>query len=463
MFAKDFIWGAAASAQQIEGAVSVDGRGLSIWDVFAEREGAIAGGDCADVACDHYHRAADDVALMQRIGLQAYRFSIAWPRVLPEGVGQVNDAGLAFYDRVVDACLAAGITPFATMFHWDLPQALQDRGGWSHPDSPAWFVEFCVKVVSRLGDRVTNWITLNEPQVHFHHGHLIGNHAPGLQLPLADVLQAGHHMLLAHGKGVAAIRETAGRPVQVGYAPVGCVCLPESIKSEDIVAARDGTLGMHDENIFNNIWWMDPIFGRGYPEDGLRVYGDNAPKFTDADLDIISEPIDFLGLNIYQGHRVRAADDGEIIKSRWEPGHMSTAMHWPVTPEVLYWGPRWISERYQVPIYITENGLANLDWPALDGRVRDPQRIDFMQRYLLELNKAIGDGADVRGYFYWSILDNFEWAEGYRPRFGLIHVDYLTQRRTLKDSALWYHKVIASHGAVLSDMLIEDHPQVQDA
>jgi beta-glucosidase len=463
MFPDNFLWGGATSAQQIEGAAKTDGRGRSIWDVFCEQAGAIVNGDVPDAASDHYHHYSQDVALMRNMGLGAYRFSIAWPRVIPDGEGSTNDAGLDFYDRLVDACLSANITPFVTMFHWDFPQALQERGGWLKRESADWFATYCTCVVERLGDRVTNWITLNEPQVYFHHGHLVGNHAPGATLPMADILQAGHHMLLAHGHAVSAIRAAAPGPVNIGYAPVGCVCLPNSMQSKDIVAAREGTLEMQSEELFNNAWWMDPIFGRGYPESGLRLYGDRAPHVRDGDFEIIEAPIDFLGLNIYQGHRVRAADDGSIQPTRWGDGHMTTAMHWPITPEVLYWGPRWIHERYKTPIYITENGFANLDWPALDGRVHDPQRIDFVQRYLLELHKAIGDGADVRGYFYWSIFDNFEWAEGYRARFGLIHVDYATQKRTPKDSAHWYRKIIETKGAALGDMLIDDYPECKNS
>jgi beta-glucosidase len=448
-FPDHFQWGAAAAAYQIEGAADIDGRGRSVWDAFCQRDGTIWGGHTGDMACDHYHRYVDDIALMKRIGLKAYRLSISWPRVLPSGAGPVNAMGLDYYDRLIDELIAAGITPFVTLFHWDLPLALQDRGGWMNRASADWFAEYASLMAQRLSDRVEYWITINEPQVFLAHGHLIGTHAPGLKLDRGEVLKAGHHVLLAHGKAVQAIRAAATGPCSIGFAPVGVVCMPATTREPDIEAARKAMFSVNDDSLSNNTWWMDPPLRGEYPEDGLRRYGRDAPPIEPGDMEVIHQPLDFFGHNTYTGQHVRASDAGpEGVPPA--VGHKVTTFRWAVTPEILYWGPRFFHERYGLPIYITENGMANTDWVALDGKVHDPQRIDFVHRHLLELGRAITDGVDVRGFFYWSILDNFEWAEGYRERFGLIHVDYATQQRTLKDSALWYADVIATHGQSLN-------------
>ncbi len=448
-FPDDFAWGAAAAAYQIEGAARDDGRGVSIWDTFCQRPGAVYNGHNGDHACDHYRRYSEDVELMQRIGLKAFRLSLSWTRILPDGCGRINEAGLDFYDRLIDACLAAGITPYVTLFHWDFPQALYERGGWLNRDCAEWFAAFAATAVQRLSDRVRYWITINEPQVFLSHGHKDGVHAPGDHLSMKEVLQAGHHVLLAHGKAVQAIRETSSSTCQVGYAPMGLVKMPASASPEDIEAARASTFEVAGSHLFNNAWWMDPVLLGGYPQAGLEAYGGNGPQVRSGDFDLIHQPLDFLGINTYSGECVRAAADGLPEHVPWDPGYRMTTFRWPVAPTALYWGPRFLHERYRVPIYITENGMANTDWVTLDGRVHDPQRIDFIQRYLRQLRKAVQDGVDVRGYFYWSILDNFEWAEGYKERFGLIYVDYQTQARTLKDSAYWYAAVIASKGANL--------------
>ncbi|MCP4248904.1 MAG: beta-glucosidase [bacterium] len=449
-FPSGFVWGAAAAAYQIEGAVDADGRRPCIWQTFCDTEGNIADGQSGATACDHYHRFREDVALMREIGLGAYRLSVAWPRVLPNGSGTVNAKGLDFYDAVVDECLAAGITPYVTLFHWDFPQALYERGGWLNRESAVWFAEFVRAVVDRLSDRVEHWITINEPQVFLSHGHLEGIHAPGDKLSLKEVLQAGHHVLLAHGRAVQSIREAAHKPPQIGYAPMGVVKMPASSSPADVDAARRAMTAVPKDHLFCNTWWMDPVLLGRYPEDGLRAYGSSAPEVHDGDLEIINQPLDFLGLNTYFGDVVQAGPGGDPETIPHAAGYAQTSYHWPVTPEVLYWGPKTLFERYGVPIYITENGMSNADCVSLDGRVHDPQRIDYVQRHLLALERAVDDGVDVRGYFHWSILDNFEWAEGYRERFGLIHVDYSNQRRTLKDSAYWYNEIIASNGRTLS-------------
>lgn len=443
-FPPDFVWGVAASAYQIEGAAAVDGRGPSIWDTFCRTPGAVFQGHTGDVACDHYHRAAEDVGLIGEIGARAYRLSIAWPRVMPGGVGPVNAKGLAFYDRLVDRLLAAGIAPYVTLFHWDYPEALYHRGGWLNRDSAAWFAEYTHAVVGALSDRVTHWMTLNEPQVFLKFGHADGTNAPGLKLPLAEQLLATHHVLLAHGRGMQALRAAARRPVKAGWA---CVCVVKYPRTPaDVDAARAGTCAVAEPNLWNNTWHNDPVFRGEYPADGLRVFGGAMPKVDDADMGIIRQPMDFLGVNIYEGQPVRADADGAPVACVRPAGYPTTAFHWPVEPESLYWGPRFMHERYGVPIYITENGLSNTDWVSLDGQVHDPQRIDFTRRYLLALRRARADGVDVRGYFHWSLMDNFEWSAGYRERFGLVHVDFGTQTRTLKDSARWYRTVIERNG-----------------
>ncbi len=455
-FPKGFAWGAATASYQIEGAARDDGKGLSVWDMMCRKEGAIWSRHAGDVACDHYHRYKEDVALMKRVGLKGYRFSISWPRVMPNGTGSVNETGLGFYNRLVDELLAAGITPYVTLFHWDYPYELYCRGGWLNADSPDWFAEYAAVLVRKLSDRVEHWMTLNEPQCFIGLGYQTGVHAPGDKLGLTQVLRAAHHALLAHGMAVQVVRAESVRAAQVGFAPVGVVRIPASNRPEDVDAARRSMFAVTERNCWNNAWWMDPVFLGRYPEDGLRLFGADAPNVRDGDMDIICQPLDFFGANIYNGAVIRASSDGSPSHVPNEPGQPITLFTWPVAPDALYWGPKLFQERYKLPIVITENGMSNVDWVALDGRVHDPQRIDFTRRYLLALRRACDDGVDVRGYFHWSIMDNFEWAEGYKQRFGLIHVDYATQKRTLKDSAFWYRDTIASNGEALDALPTAD-------
>lgn len=443
-FPDRFVWGAATAAYQIEGGASA--RGRSIWDMLCEKEGAIYGGHGGAVASDHYHRWAEDVALFQRLGLTGYRLSISWPRVLPTGVGQPSAAGVSFYDRLVDALLEAGITPYVTLFHWDLPLDLYHRGGWLNRDVADWFADYTRLMVRSLGDRVQNWMTLNEPQVFVGHGHYDGRHAPGVKFSLGEMLRCGHHALLAHGRSVQAIRAESPRPARVGFAPMGFPKLPASESPRDVEAAKKLMYSVVDPNHWNLTWWTDPVILGSYPEDGLLLFGKDAPLWTDADMRTINEPTDFLGLNIYQGAVVRAGAEGkpEVVKT--SPGFPLSAFNWPITPDALYWGPKLAYERYGKPIMITENGLSLRDWPSLDGRVHDPQRIDFLTRHLRQLHRAIAEGVPVEGYFHWSALDNFEWADGFKERFGLIYVDYATGQRVPKDSYHWYSRIIASNG-----------------
>lgn len=453
-FPRDFVWGAATSAYQIEGAAFDEGRGASVWDMLSRKPEAIYRGHTGDVAANHYYCYLSDVGIMREIGLQAYRFSVSWPRVIPAGTGAVNEAGLAFYDRLVDALLEANITPWLTLFHWDFPHELYCKGGWLNPDSPQWFADHTAVVVDRLGDRVVNWMTLNEPQVFIGMGHYQGIHAPGDKLGLAEVLRAGHNSLLAHGLAAQVIRARAKTPPQVGWAPVGVAAVPATDSPEDIAAARFATLESAHYPLWSNGWFSDPVIFGSYPQAMLEKVGAAAPVVGPNDMATIAQPIDFYGANIYHAEVVRANAEGlpELVPQ--PPGVGITTMNWAVVPEALYWGPRFLHERYGKPIVITENGTAVSDWVSADGAVHDPARIDFTHRYLASLRRSIADGADVRGYFHWSLMDNFEWAEGYKQRFGMVFVDFQTQQRIIKDSGRWYAGVIASNGASLADVPI---------
>jgi beta-glucosidase len=442
-FPSDFTWGVATSAYQIEGAAEADGRTPSVWDGLCDVPDAIFGGQNGAIACDHYNRMPDDVALMQQLGVGGYRFSISWSRVLPEGTGSINAAGLGFYDRLVDRLLEAGIQPWATLFHWDFPTCLYHRGGWLNRDSAQWFAEYADVMTRALGDRVSQWMTHNEPQCFIGLGHRDGIHAPGLKLGWADTLLAGHHALLGHGLAVQTMRASAPQPLKIGWAPVACVAYPATDSEADIEAARTQTFAIREKHQWNNTWFSDPACLGHYPEDGLKLWGKEAPSPAAGDMEIIHQPLDFYGANLYQGTPTRMGEKGpETVP--WPKGMAWTHFDWPVTPEILRWGPRFLQERYNLPIAVTENGLASTDWPAVDGQVHDQARIDFTHRHLQQLGRAIEDGVDVRAYFHWSLMDNFEWAEGYRRRFGLIHVDFETQKRTPKNSYHWYKNLIKS-------------------
>jgi beta-glucosidase len=451
-FPKNFVWGAAAAAYQIEGGALADGRGLSIWDSFTREPGRIFDQHNGDVACDHYHRWEEDVALMKEIELKAYRLSIAWPRIQPTGVGAPNDKGLAFYDRLIDALLAAGITPWVTLYHWDLPLALQRRGGFLNRDIAEWFADYASIVAGKLGDRVKHWMTFNEPPCSIGLGYQEGVHAPGFKLTLPECLLAGHNLLRAHGRGVQALRAGCRGPVQVSIAHTGRERIPATNSKADIEAARRDYFACSETRMWNLAWWADPIVFGKYPEDGLKKFAAAVPPATAEDMKLISQPIDFFGYNCYSGFPVRADANGnpEPVPGEWGIGNPRGTLPWlNVAPDAPYWAARFQFERYKLPVVFTENGYCNTDFVHLDGKVHDPQRIDFTQRYLRSIGRAIDDGAVVSGYFYWSIMDNFEWREGYKDRFGLVHVDYQTQKRTPKDSAYWYRDVIRSGGAQL--------------
>jgi beta-glucosidase len=446
-FPKNFVWGAAAASYQVEGAAFEDGKGLSVWDMVCRKQGFVWEENTGNLACDHYHRWKEDARLMGRLGLKAYRLSVSWPRVLPEGTGAVNARGLDFYDRLVDELLKQGVDPWVTLFHWDYPHALFCKGGWLNRDSADWFADYTRVIVDRLSDRVTHWMTQNEPQCYIGLGHLTGEHAPGLKMAWAEILRMAHHSLLAHGRAVQVIRAASRTKSCVGAAPVGVVSAPATSSRADVAAARQATFRIRTRSIWSNTWWADPMILGRYPEDGLEVFGRDVPKVRRGDMETICQKLDFYGCNIYSCQTVRA-----VRGSGWEPvkgpeGPPLTTMTWRVTPQCLYWGPKFLHERYRLPIVITENGMANCDWVHLDGKVHDPQRIDYVRRHLREVRRAIEDRVPVTGYLYWSILDNFEWAHGYKQRFGLVYVDYETGRRIPKDSALWYRSVIAKNGA----------------
>lgn len=448
-FPSNFTWGAAAAAYQIEGAWNEGGRGPSCWDTFSQTPGNVFENHNGNVACDHYHRWREDVALMQELGVKAYRLSISWSRVIPQGTGAVNETGLQFYDELIDGLLEAGITPWVTLFHWDLPQALQDKGGFLNPELPEWFGEYATVVAKRLGDRVNHWMTINEPPVIVGLGYQQGVFAPGRKESHADCLLAAHHLLKAHGRGVQALRAHAQGPQKISLAQTSREPIPASDDPVEIEAARARYFSSTERELGNLAWWADPIVFGKYPEDGLEAFAAELPKITDEDMALISQPIDFFAYNCYSGYPVKANAEGfgERVEGGFGPGDARATLPWLyIAPESMYWATKWQYERYKLPVVITENGMCNTDWVQRDGTVSDPQRIDFVHRYLSAMERAIDEGSDVAGYFYWSILDNFEWAEGYKDRFGLIHVDYTTQVRTPKQSFYWYKDVIARGG-----------------
>ena len=448
-FPTNFVWGAATASYQIEGGANEGGRKPSVWDTYAHTPGNTLFGDTGDVACDSYHRWAEDIELMKAMHLKAYRFSVAWPRVIPDGTGAVNEEGLAWYSDFVDALLAAGIEPYVTLYHWDLPQVLQDRGGWLNADTAKAFAEYARVVVERFRGRVKYYFTLNEPQCFIGLGYGQTCQAPGYGLDDAMTFCAWHNAIYAHCLASDAIRR-ADPAALVGIAPTGRICTPETDSAADIEAARQAMFALKDGDwTFTYNIAMDALMLGKWPE----VAGGQVQRAIDA---IPAEQLaalplgkpDFVGMNIYNSVTVRAGKNGPEFCKR-HAGYPRTAIDWPITPESMEWGPRFMWERYGLPIYITENGLSCCDRIHLDGKVHDPDRIDFLHRYLLALRKGVESGADVRGYFHWSLLDNFEWSHGYNERFGLVYVDYPTGTRTPKDSAAWYTEVVDTNGGNL--------------
>ncbi len=450
-FPQGFIWGAATSAYQIEGAWNVDGRGPSIWDTFCRQRGRIHTGETGETAADHYHRWAEDVELMSSIGLKAYRFSIAWTRILPTGRGAVNQAGLDFYDRLVDALLAKGITPYPTLFHYDLPQPLQDQGGWPRRETAGYFGDYAAVLARRLGDRVTCWITHNEPMITAFLGYLTGEHAPGKRNPFA-ALAAVHHVLLSHGLAVQALRASSKLPLQVGIALNLAPVYPASDSERDRQAARlpDG---------IGNRLFLDPILKGSYPDDLVKTWvwkllergvvrsedGRIRRGIQPDDLKVISEPLDFLGVNYYTRMVVRYTHFFRY--AQFKPVEGEYSQMWEIYPPGIYDLLVRLQRDYHHPnLIVTENGAPEPDAVSADGKVHDPQRIRYLHTHMVQVQRAIQDGVPVRGYFVWSLLDNFEWVYGYSRRFGLVYVDFETRQRILKDSARWYENVIRTNG-----------------
>ena len=452
MFRDDFVWGVASSAYQVEGRDPEDGCGKNIWDTFAE-EGRILDGKDAYTACDHMHRYKEDYKLMKLLGIKAYRFSMSWARILPEGTGKVNEKAIAMYRDMILSMKENGIEPYITMYHWEFPQALQDKGGWLNEDVIQWFGEYAKVVAENFSDICEYFITLNEPECFVGLGHLSGVHAPGLKLPYKDVFKIAHNALRAHGQAVINLRKYASRQIKVGYAPTCGMAYPATDSPEDIEAARKTLFGFHqpmDNWTWNVAWFNDPVFLGKYPEEGLKKFAEYLPEITDEDMELISQPLDFMGQNIYNGYMMRQGEDGEPEYVDREAGAAKTAAGWPVTPECFYYGVKFLYERYHLPLYITENGMSCHDDVSLDGRVHDPNRQNFLDLYISALQRANDDGADVRGYFLWTFLDNFEWDKGYTERFGIVYVDFKTQKRIVKDSAFWYQKIIESNGRELT-------------
>lgn len=441
-FRDDFIWGAATSAYQVEGSPLADGAGPSNWHRFSHTPGRVRNGETGDVACDHYHRFADDVKLMQSLGLNAYRFSISWSRVLPDGCGQVNLRGLDFYQRLVDTLLEQEIQPFVTLFHWDLPAALDDRGGWLNRDSNAWFADYAQVMFRALDDRVKFWTTLNEPWVVADGGYLFGVLAPG-HANLFEAPLASHNLLRAHASAVQAYRAEGKH--QIGIVANLEPKYPASERPEDVAATARA-------DAYMNRQYLDPVFFGTYPEEMRDIFGEAWPAFTTEDLTHIQQPIDFLAVNYY--NRMVTRDDTTALPVRASGVHQDrstyTAVGREVYPQGLTDTLQWIKKRYgNLPLYITENGAAYYDPPCAEGRVDDPLRVDYLHKHLRAAHTAIENGVDLRGYFVWSLLDNFEWALGYSARLGIVHVDYSTQHRTPKASAHFYANVIRTNGAAL--------------
>ncbi|HVU16688.1 MAG TPA: GH1 family beta-glucosidase [Candidatus Didemnitutus sp.] len=442
-FPADFRWGVATAAPQIEGAAFADGKGESIWDRFARVPGKIHNGDTLDEGCDHYRRYAADFALMRSLGVKHYRLSLAWPRLFPSGDGAVNQRGIDFYRRLFDSMAEHGIRPWVTMFHWDLPQSLEDRGGWPKRSVVDAFARYADTIVRAFSGQVKDWITLNEIRCFTQLAYLYGTKAPGRRELPAVVNQTYHHALVCHGHGVRAVREHGGAGARVGLTDNSDICIPVTETEADIAAAR-AWFARRNEHI------LGAIHAGQYPASYLQRAGADAPRYEDSDFKLISLPTDFLGMNLYTGFFVRAGRDGQ-------PEELSLPANYPradspwlhLAPQTMYWGTRLAHETYQPKeIYITENGCGYNDEPVVSGEVHDLHRREFLRAHLREVHRAVGDGVPIKGYFLWSFMDNFEWEDGYERRFGIVHVDFATQKRTPKLSAHYYAAVMRENRVV---------------
>lgn len=439
-FPKKFTWGASTASYQIEGAWQEDGKGPSIWDTFSHQPGKIAFNHNGDTAADHYHLWQEDIQLMKEIGLPAYRFSFSWSRILPEGIKTINKSGLDFYDRLVDALLENNIQPFPTIYHWDLPQALQDKGGWSNREIVDWFTDYTVLLFEKFGDRINHWTTLNEPWVTAFLGNYSGKHAPGFR-DLKKALAVTHHLLLSHGRALKEIKSMSKRPTEVGIVLNLGPVSPVSNTREDKQAA------IRYDCYLNRIF-LDPLFLGKYPADMVDLFAGIFPEINPGDLDEISQRVDFLGINYYMRNLVCNQPDLPYLQSSLvNPHGESYSEMWEIYPQGIHDLLSRVWQDYKpAKIYITENGTAVTDGVDADNRVRDPRRIQYIQDHLKEINQAISDGIPIAGYFVWSLLDNFEWAEGYSRRFGIVYVNYESQKRIIKDSGRWFARVIKENG-----------------
>ncbi len=440
-FPQGFLWGSATASYQVEGAVHEDGRGASVWDVFSHTPGKTHNGDTGDIADDYYHRYREDVAVMKALGLKTCRFSIAWPRIFPQGTGTPNMKGIDFYKRMVDALLGAGIAPYCTLYHWDLPQALEDKGGWQNRDTAKAFADYCHYTAGQLSDRISHFMTMNEMRTFVELGYGTGYHAPGLKLDPAKLAQLTHYVVLGHGMAVQAIRAAVPGSTKIGIADNSTATTPVVETKENIAAAK---IALREENAM----FLTVVMEGKYTDAYLKRLGAAAPKFTAEELKVIGSPMDFVGLNIYTANYVRASSDElgyTMVKNPSSFPHMASP--WlTLGPEALYWTPKLAAEVWGVKeIYITENGASSDDQVAPDGHIYDSDRVMYLRNYLTQLQRATAEGVPVKGYFLWSLLDNFEWADGYEKRFGITYVDFKTQKRTPKLSSEFYKSVIATN------------------
>ncbi len=457
-FPPGFAWGAATSAMQVEGYPYADGGGRSIWSVLDHEPSKVKDGSNNLIADDTYHRGLEDIPLMRAMGLNSYRLSIGWPRVLPEGRGKPNKNGLDYYDRLLDGLLRAGITPWVTVFHFDYPQALEQVGGWLNPDSPQWLADYAHLLAGRYGDRVKHWLTINEPNIFWSLGAEAGMFPPFRKFSQPELAAGVQNILLGHGRSVAAIRAAAKGPVHIGLPFAGMVSLPATESPADIAAAREAGFAVEPRalipsapplTVINMALWLDPIYLGRYPEAALRALPTLEKLQSPAALKEIAQPLDFCAVNLYFAPRVKAGPGGKPEPVPDPPGTKHTAYGWAITPELLYWGPRFLHERYGKPIVITENGMSNHDKPGPDGHIHDPGRSEFIKSYLRQYLRAHREGIPLGGYFHWSLLDNWEFTQGFTQQFGLIYVDRPSLKRIPKDSAQTYAAIIRSRGASL--------------
>jgi beta-glucosidase len=458
-FPANFAWGAATSAMQVEGYPYADGGGQSVWHVLDQDTSKVKDGSNMLIADATYRIGLQDIPLMRQIGIDSYRLSVGWPRVLPQGRGTPNAKALDYYDRLLDGLLQAGITPWVTVYHFDYPEPLEQAGGWLHQDSPRWLADYAHLLSARYSDRVQHWLTINEPNIFWTFSGEAGVMPPFHKLDREQLALGAHHILLGHGLSVQAIRAAAKKPVEVGLPFAGQMSLPATNSKADVEAARTRSFTVEPQTILpqmpklaciNNAWWLDPIYLGHYPEEGFKLFPTAEKLATPQAMATIHQPVDYCAVNLYFAPHVRGGKAGNAEMVPDAPDAPRTHYGWTITPELLYWGPKFLHERYGRPIVITENGMSRVDKPGADGHVHDPERAAFLRNYLSNYLRASREGVPLRGYFHWSLLDNWEFTQGFTEQFGLVYVDHTTQKRTIKDSAATYREIIRSHGAMLA-------------